>query len=118
MNKNQNELISVRKARSSLSLNNVHILEIGTSNPLIASYKKEVLNNVMPEYINSGITDSDRKKLEQFYENCGIEKRYCHDNFSKKTFTDNIKGEYYNTKYKRIAHMNSLFHQLRIERRC
>ena len=100
---NKVESTSIRKSQSSLSLNNAHILGIGISNPPIVNYTTEVFKNIKAEYIRSGISDSDLEKLTRFYENCGIEKKYCHTDFSKTTFTENVQGEYFNDRYKRIV---------------
>lgn len=100
---NQTESVSVRIPRSSLSLMHAHVLGIGTSNPSIINYTTEVFENIKSEYVRLGITESDLTKVTSFYENCGIDKKYCHADFSKKTFTQNTAEEYFNEKYKYIA---------------
>jgi hypothetical protein len=103
MDQNQTESALIRQPQSSLSLNNAHILGIGISNPPIANYTTEIFENIKTEYVRLGISDSDLEKLTRFYENCGIEKRYSYTDFSKTTLTENLQGEYFNEKYKRIV---------------
>jgi len=103
IDENQTEAGSVRHPRDSLSLNSAHVLGIGTSNPAVVNYTTEVFKNVKSEYQRLGISEADLDKVTRFYENCGIEKRYCHADFSKKSFTENATEEYFNDKYRRIV---------------
>ena len=79
-----------------------YILGIGTANPPICNRTDEVWNRVKLEYRSLEMLEADLQKVENLYENSGIETKYCHADFTIKTFTENAQ-EYFNDEYKKLA---------------